>query len=124
VNLDLVTSNLTAPPLLFYGLGALAVLTGSDLEIPQPLPKLFSLYLLLAIGFRGGAALRHGGGAGANVIVILAAAVGAALLIPVCVFFALRRVLDVANAVAGAKGGVQPEETAAIEKITAALGST
>ena len=31
-------------------------------------------------------------------------------------------VLDVANAVAGAKGGVQPEETAAIERITAALG--
>ena len=32
-------------------------------------------------------------------------------------------VLDVANAVAGAKGGVQPEETAAIAKITAALGA-
>ncbi len=32
-------------------------------------------------------------------------------------------VLDVANAVAGAKGGVQQEETAAIAKITAALGA-
>ena len=32
-------------------------------------------------------------------------------------------VLDVANAVAGAKGGVQPEETAAIDRITAALGA-
>ncbi len=32
-------------------------------------------------------------------------------------------VLEVANAAAEAKGGVQPEETAAIEKITAALGS-
>ncbi len=32
-------------------------------------------------------------------------------------------VLDVANAVAGAKAGVQPEETAAIETITAALAS-
>ena len=31
-------------------------------------------------------------------------------------------VLDVANAVAGAKGGVQPEETASIEKVTTALG--
>jgi tellurite resistance protein len=30
-------------------------------------------------------------------------------------------VLDLANAVAGAKGGVTPAETAAIEKITAAL---
>lgn len=33
-------------------------------------------------------------------------------------------VLDVANAVAEAKGGVQPEETAAIERITAALGTS
>ena len=33
-------------------------------------------------------------------------------------------VLDVANAVAGAKGGAQPEETAAIAKITAALGAS
>ena len=32
-------------------------------------------------------------------------------------------VLDVANAVAEAKGGVKDEETAAIERITAALGS-
>ena len=31
--------------------GLIAVLVGSDLEIPAPLPKLFSLYLLLAIGF-------------------------------------------------------------------------
>ena len=32
-------------------------------------------------------------------------------------------VLEVANAAAEAKGGVQPEETAAIEKITAALAT-
>jgi len=32
-------------------------------------------------------------------------------------------VLDVANAVAEAKGGVKPGETAAIEKITAAVGA-
>jgi hypothetical protein len=32
-------------------------------------------------------------------------------------------VLEVANAAAEAKGGVQPEETAAIEKITAALAA-
>ncbi len=35
-----------------------------------------------------------------------------------------RLVLDVATAVAEAKGGVKDEETAAIEKITAALGAS
>ena len=34
------------------------------------------------------------------------------------------RALEVANAAAEAKGGVKPEETAAIEKITAALGAS
>ena len=48
---SLILQNLLTPPVLFFFLGVLAVLLGSDLEIPAPLPKLFSLYLLLAIGF-------------------------------------------------------------------------
>ena len=44
---SLVLQNLLSPPVLFFFLGVLAVLVGSDLEIPSPLPKLFSLYLLL-----------------------------------------------------------------------------
>lgn len=50
---SLIIQNLVSAPVLFFFLGVLAVLIGSDLEIPSPLPKLFSLYLLLAIGFKG-----------------------------------------------------------------------
>lgn len=39
----------------------LAVVVRSDLEIPAPLPKLFSLYLLWAIGFKGGHKLQEAG---------------------------------------------------------------
>jgi hypothetical protein len=39
----------------------LAVFVGSDLEIPNPLPKLLSLYLLLSIGFKGGVELNKSG---------------------------------------------------------------
>lgn len=39
----------------------LAVVVRSDLEIPAPLPKLFSLYLLWAIGFKGGHQLQEAG---------------------------------------------------------------
>ena len=39
----------------------MAVLIKSDLEIPPPIPKLFSLYLLLAIGFKGGVELVKSG---------------------------------------------------------------
>jgi hypothetical protein len=39
----LVLQNLLSAPVLFFVLGILAVVMGSDLEIPSPLPKLFSL---------------------------------------------------------------------------------
>jgi hypothetical protein len=54
VNTSLILSKFLNPPVLFFFLGMLAIILKSDLEIPQPLPKLFSLYLLLSIGFKGG----------------------------------------------------------------------
>jgi uncharacterized protein len=54
MNASLILSNILNPPVLFFFLGMLAIFLKSDLEIPAPLPKLFSLYLLLAIGFKGG----------------------------------------------------------------------
>ena len=51
MDLSLIAQNILNPPILFFFLGMLAVFLKSDLTIPQPLPKLFSLYLLIAIGF-------------------------------------------------------------------------
>ncbi len=50
-------SNLSSPPLLFFFLGVAAVVVRSDLEIPAQVAKALSLYLLFAIGFKGGVAL-------------------------------------------------------------------
>ncbi|MEM9066160.1 MAG: sodium-dependent bicarbonate transport family permease [Planctomycetota bacterium] len=61
MSLDLFFANLFSPPILFFILGITATLVRSDLEVPAPLPKLFSLYLLWAIGFKGGVALREAG---------------------------------------------------------------
>lgn len=57
----LIVSNILNPPILFFFLGMTAVLVKSDLEIPPPVPKLFSLYLLFAIGFKGGVELIKSG---------------------------------------------------------------
>lgn len=95
----LILQNLLSAPVLFFFLGVLAVLVGSDLEIPSPLPKLFSLYLLLAIGFRGGLELAHSG-LGSQVLLTIGAAVAMSLLVPVSSFFILRSRLDSANAAA------------------------
>jgi len=99
MDLSLVASNLLNPPVLFFALGALAHFLRSDLEIPQPLPKFFSLYLLLAIGFKGGVEL-HESGLGGPVVATLAAAMGMALFVPLWTWTILRRRLDAANAAA------------------------
>jgi hypothetical protein len=95
----LILSNLLNPPVLFFFLGVLACVVGSDLEIPQPLPKFFSLYLLLSIGFKGGVELAKSG-FHVEVAWTLAAAVGMAMLVPAVTFFILRRKMDVSNAAA------------------------
>jgi uncharacterized protein len=99
MNLDLVISNFLNPPVLFFFLGMIAVFVKSDLEIPAPIPKLFSLYLLLAIGFKGGVELAKSGLTQAVVLTMLAAIVMSAI-VPVYSFFILRKRLDVYNAAA------------------------
>ena len=96
---SLVLQNLLSAPVLFFFLGILGVLVGSDLEIPSPLPKLFSLYLLLAIGFKGGMELAHSG-LGPQVLLTIGAAVAMSLLVPLTSFLFLRLRLDGYNAAA------------------------
>lgn len=96
---SLVLQNLLSAPVLFFFLGILGVLVGSDLEIPSPLPKLFSLYLLLAIGFKGGMELAQSG-LGPQVLLTVGAAVAMSLLVPLSSFLFLRLRLDGYNAAA------------------------
>ena len=96
---NLVLQNVLTPPVLFFFLGIIAVVLRSDLEIPAPLPKLFSLYLLLAIGFKGGMELEKSGFSG-QVLPTVSAAIIMSLLIPLLCFVILRIKLDVFNAAA------------------------
>ncbi|HSG48827.1 MAG TPA: sodium-dependent bicarbonate transport family permease [Longimicrobiales bacterium] len=54
---EILATNLLSPVVLAFGLGVLATLLKSDLEFPEPLYQALSIYLLLAIGLKGGAAL-------------------------------------------------------------------
>jgi hypothetical protein len=96
---SLVLQNLLSPPVLFFGLGLLSVLVRSDLEIPAPLPKLFSLYLLLAIGLKGGVELQHSG-LDRLVLLTIGAALTMAVLVPISSFLLLRTRFDTYNAAA------------------------
>ncbi len=50
-----------SPIVLFFGLGFFAGLVRSDLSIPESIAKGLALYLMLAIGFKGGVEVTHAG---------------------------------------------------------------
>lgn len=96
---DLILGNVLNPPILFFFLGVGLCLLRSDLDFPQPLPKFFSLYLLFAIGYKGGLGLAESGldmKTGAT----LATASFLAALVPLYAFIILRWKLDHRNAAA------------------------
>ncbi len=96
---SLILSNILNPPVLFFFVGMIAVWVKSDLEIPQPLPKLFSLYLLFAIGFKGGHEIVESGFT-SEVGATLLAAMLMACIVPIYSFFILKLKLDIYNAAA------------------------
>lgn len=57
MNLDVLGNNLLAPAFLAFAVGMLARLARSDLVFPEQLTQALSIYLLFAIGLKGGAAL-------------------------------------------------------------------
>ena len=50
-------STLFNPGVMFFILGLLAMMVRSNLEIPESIVKFITLYLMMAIGFKGGVAL-------------------------------------------------------------------
>lgn len=57
MNTDLLISNLTSPALLCFMIGAFAALVKSDFRVPPQVHETLSMYLLFAIGLKGGMAL-------------------------------------------------------------------
>jgi len=89
--LDAALANLLSPPILFFVLGLLAGWAKSDLEVPDAIAKALALYLILAIGFKGGAAVAESGEL-LPIVPVLLAAVALSLLIPLWLELALRLV--------------------------------
>lgn len=107
MNFSLLLENLTNPALLFFLLGIIAVYVKSDLEIPAQSSKFISLYLLFAIGFKGGQELAHEEFT-AEIMWSIVFGIAISILIPVYSFFILRQKLNVYDsaAIAAAYGSV------------------
>jgi uncharacterized protein len=107
MNYTLILENITNPALLFFALGILAVYLKSDLEIPPNSSKFISLYLLFAIGFKGGQELSHES-LNIDIIICILFGICLSMLIPTYTFFILKRKLSIedSGAIAAAYGSV------------------
>ncbi len=118
-------SLLLPAPVLFFALGFAAGALRSDLAVPDALAKALSLYLMVAIGLKGGAAVAEPGAA-AGLLPALAGGVLLSLLLPLPAFLALRAATrldrETAAAVAGHYGSVSVVTYAAASGVLVARG--
>ena len=87
------------PTILFFIFGIFAGLVKSNLEIPQPISRFLSLYLLMALGLKGGFALNKSGFA-PEITISLGLAITLAIAIPVLSYNLLKQRLDKLDAAA------------------------
>ena len=86
-------NNFLDPAILFFVFGAFAGAVKSNLEIPQPIARFLSLYLLMALGLKGGFAL-HKSGFTLEIGLALGLAVFLAIIIPLMGYIVLRSKLN------------------------------
>lgn len=92
-------NNLLDPSILFFIFGIFAGLVKSNLEIPQPISRFLSLYLLMALGLKGGFALNKSGFT-PEIAMSLGLAIALAICIPILGYSLLKRRLDPLDAAA------------------------
>ena len=85
-----IFTNLADPAILFFVLGVFAGAVRSNLEIPAPIARFLSLYLLMALGFKGGQALAEAG-LTADAAKVVGLALLLAVVVPALGFTVLRR---------------------------------
>ena len=85
--------SLLDPAILFFIFGMLAGRLKSNLEIPPQISRFLALYLLMALGLKGGFALAKSG-LTQEVALSLACAIALALIVPVIGYLLLRQFLN------------------------------
>ncbi|BDT77590.1 MULTISPECIES: sodium-dependent bicarbonate transport family permease [Polynucleobacter] len=92
-------TNFLDPAILFFIFGVFAGSVKSNLEIPPQISRFLSLYLLMALGLKGGFAL-HKSGFTTEIAFSLGLAIFLAVIIPIIGYWILRRKLSAFDAAA------------------------
>lgn len=85
-------SGILDPSVLFFVVGLVAGLVRSNLQIPDQVGRFLSLYLLMALGLKGGFAI-HASGINIEVVRSLTVAVAMAIIVPLVGYAVLGRVI-------------------------------
>lgn len=88
MNGDVITGSLLSVPVLAFILGVAAARLKADLRLPDAVYQATAMYLLLAIGLKGGVALRDANPAEVAAPIVVSILLG--LVIPVAAFWVLR----------------------------------
>lgn len=86
--MDAMLTNLASPGVLFFALGVFAARVRADVGLPEQVAQTLALYLMAAIGFKGGAQLRESG-LSAEAFVALGAGLALGFALPLIAFTVL-----------------------------------
>lgn len=102
--LGLASENLLSPIILFFVLGLVASLARSDLSIPEAAAKALSIYLLFAIGYKGGVSVNTHG-IDTSLLLSLLAGVVLSFVLPFLAFGLVRTMTSLSRVDAAALAG-------------------
>jgi len=88
--LSVVGQNLLTPAILFFTLGILAGFFKSDLEIPNSISRYLAIYLMMAIGFKGGVAIANTPDLNGDVLSLILAGISIGFIQPFLGYVLLR----------------------------------
>ncbi len=90
-SVDILHDIITSPFIQFFILALIAGLVKSDLFLPDQIAKALAMYLMLAIGMKGGLAIRQSDVDLSEVAMVLASGVIVGFTLPLIGFFLLRK---------------------------------
>lgn len=101
--LDLIGQNLFSPTVLFFVLGVVAGSVRSDLDVPESISRYLSIYLIMAIGFKGGVTVvTHTSGTSSQMFITMGVALLIGCVQPFIGYAILKKISDLDNATAAA----------------------
>lgn len=100
--LELLSQSLLSPPILFFLCGLLMGVMNIDFQLPESISKFLSIYLIIAIGLKGGFSLAVTGTMPYQMIVLLATGVMLSFLLPFLAYFLLKKTTKLDRATAAA----------------------